>query len=53
MSAGGAPVRDASWDLIDWIVSVGCTSNENDLGGFKDLKVMVMAAAVCVSALSD
>lgn len=46
MSAAGALGWEARRDLMDWIVSVGWTANVNDLGGFKDLNVRVIDAAV-------
>jgi hypothetical protein len=46
MSAGGARCWEARKDLMDWIVSVGWTESVNDRGGFSDLNVRVIEAAV-------
>ena len=44
LSAGGAEGCDASWDLIDDIVSVGWTKIEKDAGGLDDLKIIEIEA---------
>jgi hypothetical protein len=48
-SACGARGWEASKDLMDWMVSVGWTGSVNDWGGFNDLNVRVIEAAVSLS----